>query len=56
MLELAVRNTDSEVAAARQLKEMRVRLQCPTCHLIARSALELQELTDNCVRCGRQKL
>lgn len=52
-LRLVAKNTDSEIEAAKQLKDMFVNLQCPKCKIIVRSAFELQELTDRCTECRR---
>lgn len=52
-MEIVAQNTDEEIERAKQLKEMFVNLQCPRCKVTVRSALELQELTDNCTKCRR---
>ena len=52
-LELVVKNTDDEIETTKQLQAMFINLQCPRCNKVVRSALELQELTDRCTKCGR---
>jgi hypothetical protein len=54
-LKLVINQTDEQAQRAKELKQMFVNLQCPRCKRVARNALELQELTDNCLQCGRQK-
>lgn len=55
MLELIVNQTDEQAQRAKELKQMFVNLQCPRCKRVVKSALELQELTDSCLQCGRQR-
>lgn len=54
-LELIVNQTDEQAQKAKELKQMFVNLQCPRCKRVVRNALELQELTDSCLQCGRQR-